>query len=124
MHWKIVRVKNSIACTFYQVIVIIFKVLRRKIPRKWWQLDKIVYIKVFNFLWWNSIACVLYWRYVETLDQCYRSSNVISYWVSHRRTVPCQGTNPWHQTGSLTVSSSRLLMAAEPRKRWRQDDRI
>ena len=62
-------------------------------------LDQIVYIKVTNFLWRNSIACVLYgetqkivnlatcsltasWRYVGMLEQYYRSSNIISDWGS------------------------------------------
>ena len=34
------------------------------------------------------------WRYVGTLEQCYRPSNIISYWVSHRSTVPYQRIDP------------------------------
>ena len=57
------------------------------------------------------------WRYGERLEQCYRSSNIISYWVSHGHTIPYQRLNPRHQTGSPRVGSRRILVAAEPRKR-------
>ena len=33
-------------------------------------------------------------RYVRTLEQCYHSSNIISYWVSHRHNIPYQRMDP------------------------------
>ena len=41
-------------------MVIIFKVLKKVVSRKWYQLEKKVYIKVPNFLWRNSIPCVMW----------------------------------------------------------------
>ena len=32
--------------------------------------------------------------YVGTLEQCYRFSNIICYWVSHRQTIPYQRMDP------------------------------
>ena len=71
---------------------------------------------------YKSCSLAASWRNVGT--QCYRSYNIISYWVSHRHTILYQRIDPWHQTGSLRVSSRRILAAVEPRKQWRQVDRV
>ena len=32
------------------------------------------------------------WRYVGTLEQCYRTFSIILYWVSHRHTISKNGS--------------------------------